>query len=272
MNDHKSQQRYNWDAGDYAENSAAQQTWAKELIGRLTLSGNETVLDIGCGDGKVTAEIASLLPDGEVLGIDSSEVMISLATQTFPSDRYTNLCFEHQDATALDFFNRFDAAFSNAALHWIIDHRPLLQGLQRALKPGGRVVVQMGGKGNAAQVISAAEAVLQSDRWHPYFRSFAFPYGFYSPEEYRPWLEEAGFQVASIDLKPKDMVHESASRFKGWFRTTWLPYIERVPQKMRERFVDQVVQTYTETFPPDEDGRIHTPMQRLEYIALKQGS
>ncbi len=261
---------YQWDASDYANHSTAQQKWARELMGRLNLKGNESLLDIGCGDGKVTAEIASYLKAGNVVGIDNAEEMILLAGKKFPSATYPNLRFEKQDAGALSFDREFDVVFSNAALHWVLDHRPVLKGIYRALKPDGRVIVQMGGKGNAAQVIAVVDEIIKKDEWKSHFENFSFPYGFYSPEAYRPWLQEAGFNIVHLSLKPKAMVHENMEAFKGWFRTTWLPYLHRIPERSREKFIDVVTKTHLENKPGNQKGKIHTIMQRLEFTATKR--
>jgi len=260
---------YQWDAADYAHHSGAQQQWARELTARLELSGSEDILDIGCGDGKVTAELATLVPDGSVTGVDSSKAMLALASATFSRDRYPNLSFLLQDARTLNFEERFDRIFSNAALHWIIDHRPVVAGMFRALRPGGMAVVQMGGRGNAAGVIASMDELMREAAWQEYFQDFVFPYGFYGPDEYGPWLEEAGFSIRSIELIGKDMVHEDREVFCGWVRTTWLPYTGRVPESQREQFIDELVDRYLADNPPDEQGAVHTGMQRLEFVALK---
>src|SRR5208283_3749020 len=123
---------YNWNAQDYAKNSANQFQWAQELIPKLKLQGNEKLLDIGCGDGKITAELARCLPDGRVVGVDSSEKMINLAKSSFPSKDYPNLSFQVTDARKLTFQSEFDRAFSNAALHWIVDQKAVLCSVQRS--------------------------------------------------------------------------------------------------------------------------------------------
>ena len=125
---------YNWNAQDYAKNSSNQFQWAKELIPKLKLKGNEALLDIGCGDGKITAELAQLLPEGWAVGVDSSEKMIQLAQISFPTKDYPNLTFQVMDARKLTFQSEFDIVFSNAALHWIVDQKAVLEGVQRSLK------------------------------------------------------------------------------------------------------------------------------------------
>ncbi len=265
----KETEQFQWDASDYAGNSSAQQVWARELIAKLDLKGKESLLDLGCGDGKITAEIARMLTEGRVVGVDSSQDMIQLARQSFPSASYPNLSFDHQDARQLDFKEQFDVVFSNATLHWVLDHQPVLVGIHQALKPQGRVFVQMGGKGNARQLLDFVDNVLQESEWQKYFTDFLFPYGFYSPEEYAPWIEGCGLELLRIALIPKEMVHESPEAFKGWFRTTWLPYISKVPVEKQPRFIDYVIETYLKSHPPNEAGEVRLEMQRLEFMARK---
>ncbi len=121
-----SAKNYAWNAGDYAKNSQNQFQWAKELIPKLRLDGTERLLDIGCGDGKITAEISKCLPNGKAIGIDSSSQMISLAKDIFQNEQYPNLTFQLMDARNISFEEEFDFAFSNAALHWIPDQKAVL--------------------------------------------------------------------------------------------------------------------------------------------------
>src|ERR1700677_3378410 len=107
-----------WDAADYAANSVVQQTWARELIAKLNLRGDEHILDVGCGDGKVTAEIARAVPRGSATGVDASPQRIKFAKKTFPPSEISNLKFQIMDARKIKFTRRFDCVFSNAALHW----------------------------------------------------------------------------------------------------------------------------------------------------------
>jgi len=260
---------YRWDARDYERNSAQQLQWAQELLQKLDLHGNETTLDIGCGDGKVTAEIAALLPQGSITGIDLSEEMIALARQRFPSRAYPNLYFQKEDAARLPFEAEFTVIFSNAALHWIRDNRPVLSGISRSLKPGGRILLQMGGKGNAAEIVAVLEKMIRSADWSKYFEEFSFPYGFFGPEEYRIWLDEAGLSPGRVELIPKDMVHQGRAGLLGWLRTTWLPYTQRVPEQKRESFLDQLLDIYLIDHPLDGQGHAHVQMVRLEVEAVK---
>jgi trans-aconitate 2-methyltransferase len=242
--------------------------WARELAGKLRLRGDERVLDLGCGDGTVTAEIAALLPRGSVVGLDISPDMIAFARGRLPPERHPNLRFVEGDMLDLPFFREFDAAFSSAALHWVSDHGRVYRGIGRALRPGGRVLVQMGGRGNAAPVLAIADEMLTQEPWRDLFGGFSRTYAFYGPEEERRWLEGSGLTPLRVELIPKDMAFDDQEGLAGWVRTTWHLYLERLPEDARPDFVAGVVERYVERYP-SADGRIHVPMVRLEVEGVK---
>jgi trans-aconitate methyltransferase len=265
----ESVQNYLWNAQDYAKNSTNQYDWAKELIPKLNLKGNENLLDVGCGDGKVTALIATYLPQGKVVGIDSSEEMIALARKNFPQDKHDNLSFLRMDARDLTFREQFDIAFSNASLHWIIDQQTVLACTHESLDKKGRLLFQMAGKGNAQDIIAVLEEMVSEDPCEPYFKNFTFPYGFYSPEEYTVWLHEAGFKPERVELLEKSMKLKGKEGLAGWIRTTWLPFTERVPVNLRDSFISEVAERYIAAYPLDEAGIANVNMVRLEVQATK---
>jgi trans-aconitate 2-methyltransferase len=263
------EKKYDWDAKDYQVNSQNQFFWAKELLTKLKLSGDETVLDIGCGEGKITEELAMIVPKGRVIGIDSSKQMIQQAKSNFTSKQQSNLRFKLMDAQKLTFQEEFDVAFSNAALHWILNQKRVLAGVKRSLKPGGRLLFQMAGKGNAKAILDILAELLSSPYWRPYFENFTFPYAFLSPEEYKILLSEAGLTVVRAESIPKDMKFDNAAGLAGWIRTTWLPYTQRLPQQQQTKFIDEIAQTYLQLNPPDAKGITHLGMVRLEVEAKK---
>jgi len=261
---------FTWNAADYHKSSPAQALWAKELIAKIELCGNERVLDIGCGDGKVTAEIARNLPAGNVTGVDSSPEMIRFACDHFPRREYRNLSFILGDARALPFSEEFDVVFSNAALHWIPDHKPVLAGIAKSLHPKGKLLIQMGGKGNAEQILGAGDVVQKKPEWVQYFSGFSFIYGFFDNAEYREWLIESGFEPLRVELIPKDMTYASRQDCAAWIRTTWLPWMARLPDGRRSEYIEAVMDEYLKRYPADPDGTIHISMVRLEVEAKKR--
>lgn len=257
-----------WNPTDYAHNSSAQFTWAQELIGKLALKGNEYLLDIGCGDGKITAQLAGLLEKGQAVGIDASPQMIAFAQKSFPATQYPNLSFQLMDAIAIDLPYTFNLAFSNAALHWIEDHRAVLQSVRSHLQLGGRILFQMGGRGNVSELLRVVNQIIAAPKWERYFKRIRSPYWhFYGPEEYRGWLRETGFEPVRVELLPRDMQHKGPDALKGWLRTTWFPYTNRLPEVLRDEFLEVVLQNYLAGNPPDKAGMTHVAMVRLEVEA-----
>ena len=258
---------YKWNSDEYKNNSSNQKSWGSELVSKLHLIGNEQILDLGCGDGELTYQIAILVPQGSVIGIDSSEDMIRLAKQNYGTNRFPNLSFAVKDARELNFNCDFNLVFSNACLHWVIDHRLVLRGIFRSLKNGGKVYLQMGGQGNAADFYAAIEKVISRKKWQGFFERFIFPYGYYSIQEYRGFLLEERFHIDRTDMIPKIMTFDSKDKFASWIRTTALPYTRRVPESSREYFIDEIVSEYLNKQPLDEERIIKIKMVRLEVEA-----
>ena len=258
-----------WNAADYAANSTVQQTWARELIAKLNLRGDEHILDVGCGDGKVTAEIAKAVPCGSATGVDASPQMIEFAQKKFPVRKNPNLEFRVMDAREIKFAKQFDFIFSNAALHWVDDHQAILRGAAAILKSGGRLIVSCGGRGNAQDVFIALRPEMRLKRWRKFFRRMPKPYFFYAPDDYKKWLPKFGFKIQKLKLASKNATYEGVEGFTTWLRTTWIPYVQRVPENRREEFIVAVTQRYGSKHPPDADGKVHVKMVRLEIDAIK---
>ena len=225
---------------------------------------------MGCGDGKVTAQIASKIPGGFVKGIDNSESMVKLAQKKYPADKYPNLSFTLMDAKDLRFSNQFDVVFSNAALHWVGDHKKAFQGIYNSLKPAGRILIQAGGKGNAAAAFEIIDEMTLMKKWAPYLKNFKSPYNFLSDEDYKELIPKMGFIPLRIELINKEMVHDGKKGFEGFIRTTWLPATELIPETMRKEFISEAADLYMKKYPPDESGKVHIAMVRLEVEALKK--
>ncbi len=258
-----------WNPEDYAKNSDAQLKWARSLTKNLNLQDYKSILDVGCGDGKITADFATTLPQSKVVGTDSSPEMIAYAVEKYPASQYANLAFNCVDARSINFQQEFDLIFSNATLHWVDDHQAFLKGANKALKDNGRLIISCGGKGNAAEILATFSELTASDDWQAYFNNFHNPYFFYGLEDYRIWLEKSGFAIARLELVPKDMTHSGKEGLAGWIRTTWMPFTKYLPEEHRDEFIARFVELYLANNPLDKNGLTHVSMVRLEVDANK---
>jgi SAM-dependent methyltransferase len=157
-----------WNSGLYQSNHAFVWQYGRDLLALLDAKPGERILDVGCGTGQLTAEIAQSGP--EVVGIDSSSAMVATARENFP-----HLRFEVADVTALSFESEFDAVVSNAALHWVRDQPAAIASISRAMRPRGRFVFEMGGNGNLHNLLQAVYRALQQ-------------FGIVNPEQLSPWV------------------------------------------------------------------------------------
>ncbi len=258
---------YTWNPQDYAQHSRSQEIWARELLKQIDLRPTDIVLDVGCGDGRTTAAIARSVPQGCVIGVDLSADMIAHATAQH--SQTNNLRFTQADAAALPFTSEFTVVFSNATLHWLPDQRAAVQGIARALRPGGRAIAQFGGQGNVADVIASFGRVAAAPRWRTTATLGAMPYHFHAASTYETWLKEAGMEIQECRLIPKDMVHEDIPTFVGWLRTAWHPYTAGVTDGQRDAFLNDVTADYLERHPLDNEGRVHAATVRLQFRARK---
>jgi trans-aconitate methyltransferase len=254
-----------WDAADYRANSTMQLALGEEFLGQIPLAPDDEVLDVGCGDGKLTELVAARVPRGRVVGIDPSAEMIALARRHHPA-----LAFEIGDVRAMTHDRSFTVVVSFTALHWVTErHDAALRAMARALRAGGRLHVQLPGAGNAAGLLAAADEVMARPPYGSHFAGFGFPWLFPGVAAYRPLVEAAGLEVVRIALVPRDVVHRDAGALGGWIRTTWMPYTDRLPPGLREAWIADVVARYAAAAPPDPDGTLHVPSFRLEVEARR---
>ena len=215
----------------------------------------------------MTAEIARRAAKGRVVGVDRSAEMVDFANRTFPSSQHANLSFRQADARQLPFEHEFTLVYSSAVLHWMPEHQAVLGGIARSLRPGGRVVLQMGGKGNTMDVARAFEECFRETDWRHAAEGFVFPYSFYGTEEYRGWLEEAGLVPDAVELLDRDMVHPNRAAFTGWLRTAWLPFHAALPDDQRDAFLEHVTDCFLRQSPLDSFGQVHVHAVRLQVLA-----
>jgi trans-aconitate 2-methyltransferase len=224
-----------WDAATYDRVSEPQVEWAERVLERLPLRGDETVLDAGCGSGRVTRMLLERLPHGRVVAVDSAPSMVEHARAALDPGRATVIL---SDLAELVLDEPVDAAFSNAVFHWIPDHDALFARLHDALRRGGRLVAQCGGRGNVARFHEAAWAVAAEEPYAGHFAGWTGPWNFAGAEETAERLERAGFAEVETWLEPYPVSPPDPT---GFLRTVCLgPHLERLPEPLRAPFVEAV--------------------------------
>ena len=225
-----------WDAATYDRISTPQQQWADAVIDRLHLRGDETVLDAGCGSGRVTRLLLDRLPRGHVIAVDGSAAMIAEASASLDPARTTLV---RSDLTELELDEPVDAIFSNAVFHWILDHQRLFGALSAVLLPGGRLEAQCGGAGNVARFYAIAAAVAAEDGFADLPPGFD-PHRFAEPEETAVILAAAGFEAIECGLEPRPVRPPEPREF---IRSVCLgAHLELLPVGRREEYVDAVLE------------------------------
>jgi trans-aconitate 2-methyltransferase len=243
-----------WDPALYQDKHAFVWQYGQDLIGLLAPLEGERILDVGCGTGQLTAQIAAA--GAEVTGIDSSPAMLAEARKNYPDIR-----FEAMDVGEMSYDGCFDAVFSNAALHWVRDAEGAAARMARALKPGGRFVAELGGKGNVRRLVDAILRALEA--FH--IPAPELPWFYPSVGEYASMLERHGLAVTQATLFDRPTKLDGG--LGGWiamFRGRWL---EAVPAERREAFVRRVEEYAAPALL--RDGSWYADYRRLRIVAAK---
>ena len=220
-----------WDATTYERLSAPMTAMGTEVLDRLVLRGDETVLDAGCGTGNVTRLLHERLPDGHVIAVDAAPSMVEQARELLPAD----VEVRRADLLELDVDEPVDAILSTATFHWVPDHARMFRRLHAALKPGGRLVAQCGGHGNVAAVKQAGLDVAAEAPYAEHFAGWSTDWTFATPEETDTRLRAAGFTdiwcwLTRVDVDPGDPFSYLRAICLGSF-------VEQLPDELRDPFV-----------------------------------
>jgi trans-aconitate 2-methyltransferase len=233
-----------WDAAGYQRVSVPHEEWADALMGRLPLDGGETVLDAGCGTGRVTRKLVERLPQGRVVAVDGSAAMVEKVREVL---RPTDESFV-ADLTALELAEPVDAIVSSAVFHWIPDHAGLFARMRAALKPGGRIEAQFGGKGNIDEFRCVSGEVVAREPYAAHLAAAGFeePWYYADAEETAERLRAAGFDQVEAWLQPWDVVPSDPREF---MRTLILkPHVDSLPAELHEQLLDDVEAAVGEPF------------------------
>lgn len=230
-----------WDGGVYDRISAPMEALGRAVLERLELDGDETVIDAGCGSGRVTEALIEGLPRGRVIAVDASPSMVAAARERLERSGIgpERVEVREGDLLELEVAEPVDAILSTATFHWILDHERLFARLHAALHPGGRLVAQCGGKGNIDQLRGVAHAILEREPYAEHFRDWQAPWNYAGPEITEERLLGAGFSSAECWLQPAPQQPEHPREFLS--SIVLGPHYQRLPEELREQFMDTVL-------------------------------
>ena len=245
--------------------SGLEKDWARRLFSDLSLRGNERILDLGCGDGVLTAQLAVLVPNGSVVGIDASRRMI----ETARVHERPNLSFLVRDINDLDETETYDVVFSNATLHWIHNHHALIGRVYRALAPQGALRFNFGGEGNCVHFLKIIREAMARPEFARHFATFTWPWFMPSVETYLGFMSEHEFREARVWGENADRYFATEELMTGWVdQPSLVPFLGSVDPQDRPRFREYVLRRMLEeTRQPD--GRYFESIRRINVFARK---
>ncbi len=224
-----------WDGSSYDRISGTMEALGLAVLERLDLRGDETVLDAGCGSGRVTQALIERLPRGRVIAVDESPSMVAAARERLGPDVDVRVA----DLLELELSEPVDAILSTATFHWIADHERLFTRLRAALREGGRLLAQCGGEGNIDILRGKAREVLANEPYARHFIGWRAPWNYAGAGETRERLLTAGFTSADCWLAPAPRQPEQPREFLATIVLG--PHVQQLPLELREPFMDEVL-------------------------------
>jgi trans-aconitate methyltransferase len=256
-----------WQAEDYHEHSSVQFNAAIHLLQQIRFKGCESVLDVGCGDGKITAMIANALPNGMIKGIDISPEMIRFARLKCSREANPTLEFIVQDAQKLDYHEQFDLIFSCFALQWLPNPELFFQGAFKSLKFSGLLVAAIP-LGISQELEMAIKLTTSHPTWKHYYESFVPNWHFKSGKDYEKFVIESGFCLSYFCPVSQVVLFETRVDFENYI-VPWFTYLNPLPEHLKMIFLKQLIDKYLDLVPAGEQGKISFKFSRIDLIAEK---
>lgn len=247
-------QNQKWDADDYHQHSSIQLEASLDLLNEIKFDGHEHILDIGCGDGKITSIISKLIPKGKILGIDLSDEMISFANEKFSSKDYTNLTFMQKDANIIEFNNEFDIVFASFSLHWITDFTPFMSNINSTLKKNGTIIFTIP-LGISDPLDQATKELIQHPYWSDFFINYTEPYPYSKIKTYKTVTADSGFEFSLFREVNHKKIFDSRASLEDYI-FQWYPFLNYIAPANRKKFFKNVIDRYLEIEPPRADGSV----------------
>lgn len=244
---------YDWNAETYHRVSAPQRAWGEKVLAALELRGDETVLDAGCGTGRLTRRLAERLPRGQVIALDASPAMLEVARREL-ADLGERVSFVRAELARDELPSGVDVVFSTATFHWVLDHDALFAGIARALVPGGRLHAQCGGAGNLERAHAIVQALAEQAPYAEHLREGSQPsqpWLFAGVEETERRLRAAGFVDASASLEEAPRPFATEAEYAQFVGSVVLrPFLARLPPALHARLIADVTERAAAASPP----------------------
>lgn len=230
-----------WSGTGYAQNSSVQLSHAQHLLGNLSLQGAEHILDVGCGDGKITSILAKKVPQGFVVGIDPSISMLTKAEEIRKQSGATNLTFCEGSAENFSFDAHFDHIVAFHVMHWVKEQEKALKNIYAHLKPNGHVHFILAPSKEGLPFHKALQKTIHA--WDEDFKGFVNSQQVFDMETYRKLLVGAGFHVEAIQYVYHESIHENKEKLQAWIKQ-WLPHGKHLSATKQDIFLDELMNAY----------------------------
>jgi trans-aconitate 2-methyltransferase len=252
-----------WDAEKYKANSSRQYAAAMNVLSRIKFNETDHVLDVGCGDGKITREIANRVPRGIVKGIDGSSNMVNAASKDYADVK--NLLFEHANIVNYSSEHKFNYVFAFASFSWIKEQQEALINIANVLKPGGTFT--SGIANEESPYLKVRYGIMKTDKWKDYFVDYEVPYYPSNEDKIKKLCENAGFTAVTVEKKATSypMAREKVIGFMQALPVQ----IDKIPKERQEEFLNDIIDDYIKIVPQKEEGIIDLPISGLVLIAKK---
>ena len=261
----KNTMTFEFNGEKYNKVSTHQKEWGNKIISEFKFRGNERILDLGCGDGTLTDQLAELVPKGFVNGIDASWGMIEEAQKHAKA----NLQFTFLDINHIEFRNEYDLVFSNATLHWIKDHHSLLTNVFNSLKPSGLVRFNFAADGNCSYFFKVIRDVMTREEYKPYFNDFEWPWFMPTVDEYQKLVTQFPFQESKVWGENADRYFPDKDALIGWIdQPSIVPFLKHIDTGKKKEFRDTVVDKMIEA-TVQNDGTCFETFRRINLLAQK---
>lgn len=228
-----------WDAARYHQLSAPQRAWGRRVLDRLSPAPGERIVDIGCGTGRLTADLHALVgATGRVTAADRSWTMVTEARRYLPAD----VSVVQANGTEMPLRSgSCDAVFSTATFHWIPDHATLFAEIHRILRPGGRLVAQAGGGRNLERLYTRTAVLSAEPEFSGFFTGWQDPWTFAGVADTRDRLTRAGFIDPDVSLESTPTGFPGAEQYAEFVKPVCLrPHLDRLPESKRGAFIERL--------------------------------